>query len=454
MFTSINPFTGQQLNVFPLLADQDIQLRLDHASEAFWQFWRRLPIEERAVRIQALGEALLAERELLAREMTLEMGKPITQSRAEIDKCAWLCRYAAATAATHLSSRSLAESGVKAAVRHEPLGGLLGIMPWNFPFWQTFRFAVPSLLAGNVVLVKPAPNVAGCSLHMERLFSEAIGKSGVFQTLLIDVPQIEQVIAHPCIAGVALTGSDRAGASVAAVAGSHLKKCVLELGGSDAFVVLDDADIEQAAQTAVASRMNNNGQTCIAAKRLIVHKKIMNPFAEAVLKAVNQLHAGDPLSEKTYLSCLARPDLADHLEYQVHESLRLGAKPLLEGGLVVGSDTRFRPWVLTDIPPTSPAATEELFGPVVCLFAAATEDEAIKIANSTAYGLGAALWTSNVDKASRLAEQIQCGSIAINGMVASDPRLPFGGIKRSGYGRELGPEGFLEFVNTKTVTFQ
>lgn len=452
MFESVNPYTGELLGSEPALTDRQLSKRLVLAQSAFLGFWKLLPIEDRVWRVSRMADSLLANREDLARELTLEMGKPISQARAEIDKCAWLCRHAASVAAEQLAPRTVHDENLRASVNHRPLGGLLGIMPWNFPYWQSLRFAIPAMLAGNVVLVKPAPNVTRSAMRLSRLLEEAIGEPGVFQTLLIDHSQIESVIAHPFIAGVSLTGSERAGSAVAALAGKHLKKCLLELGGSDAFIVFEDADLEEATQAALTSRMGNNGQTCIAAKRLIVQQSVLSRFTDAFLSPVSSLQCEDPLSDHARLSCLARPDLSDALTRQVSATLALGARPLLSGGLMPGSETRFMPWVLTDIPPASPAATEELFGPVASIFAVPDAEAAITLANATRFGLGTSIWTSDLDRAVTIASQIEAGTIAINQMVASDPRLPFGGVKHSGFGRELGPEGFLEFSNIQSIT--
>lgn len=454
MFRSTNPYTGQQLESFESLPPEGLEERLELGQYVYRNFWQGMPISERAGFVHKVAAELKENTDTYARLITLEMGKPLDQARGEIKKCAWLCEYFAAHAERLLTSREVDTGVHRSLVTYEPLGAVLGIMPWNFPFWQTFRFAVPALLAGNVALLKPAPNVPQCGLAIERLFEKATGRKGVFQTLFLEVEIIEELLAHPFLAGVAFTGSDRAGSAVAAGAGRHLKKCVLELGGSDAFVVLQDADLERAAAAAVKSRMNNNGQTCIAAKRFIVEEAIAEPFREAVLQEIKALRQGDPLEENLDLSCLARPDLAQNLQQQVEETIRQGASILLEGGLLPGSDTRYQPWLLTDIPNGSPARMEELFGPVACLFPVPDADTAIRLANETSYGLGAALWSADLEKAQDWARQLQAGAIAINGMVASDPRLPFGGIKRSGFGRELGEEGIHEFVNIKSLVVE
>lgn len=451
MFSTINPATGEELHSYPGLSGDQIIIHLQRAEEAF-RTWRQTPLAQRAEMIKTLADLLLAEKEQLSHTITTEMGKPLPQAEGEVEKCAWLCRFYAKHAADFLQPEYIQADYEKSYVRYDPVGAVLGVMPWNFPFWQAFRYAIPALLAGNVVLLKPAPNVPQCGRHIERLLAKAITVPQVFQTLFLDVEQVEQVIAHPLVQGVALTGSDRAGSSVATLAGKYLKKCVLELGGSDAFLVLDDADVNAAARMAVQSRMNNSGQTCIAAKRFIVVSAVYEEFVSAMLAEVKKLSVGDPLARDCDIGPLARPDLRQNLERQVEESVAQGAKVLHTAELPQeGHPCYFGPTVLTDIKPGGPAYDEELFGPVACLFRVENEKEAITLANDTKYGLGAAVWSRDTGRAERVAGAIEAGAVSINGLVKSDPHLPFGGVKQSGFGRELGRDGIREFVNIKSV---
>lgn len=451
MFKTINPATGEELNHFPILSQEEWTFHIGQSEVAFSK-WRSIPLDQRSEAIRYLSDLLLAEKEHLSKTMTIEMGKPLAQAEGEIEKCAWLCRYFADHAAAFLKADQVEADYEKSYVRYDPVGAVLGIMPWNFPFWQTFRFAIPAILAGNVALLKPASNVPQCGLHIERLLAKALPIPQVFQTLLLDTDQIKDVIAHDLIQGVALTGSDRAGSSVASLAGKHLKKCVMELGGSDAFIVLEDADVEKAARVAVQSRMNNSGQTCIAAKRLIVTEPVFDAFADAVRAEVMDLLVGDPLQKDTDIGPLSRPDLRQDLERQVEESIAQGCELMYAGEQPVEEGScYFSPVILTDIKPNTPAYNEELFGPVVCLFKVKGEDDAIVLANDSKYGLGAAVWSRDITRAERVAGKLEAGAISINGMVKSDPHLPFGGVKRSGFGRELGRHGILEFVNAKSV---
>ncbi|HMO40722.1 MAG TPA: NAD-dependent succinate-semialdehyde dehydrogenase [Saprospiraceae bacterium] len=451
MFATINPATNTQLKTFPTLTPAEIQEKLRLCAETYEQFLRQTNATTRSAWIQEIGHQLRAKAHAYADLITLEMGKPLRQSLAEIEKCAWLCTYFAEHGAAFLQPKTMHTENRKSYVRYDAIGAVLGIMPWNFPFWQAFRFAIPALLGGNAILLKPAPNVPQSSLAMDALFRAAIGRVGVFQTLFAATEDVAQIIEHPIVRGVALTGSDRAGASVAALAGAAIKKCVLELGGSDAFIVLEDADLEAAAHIGVQARMNNNGQTCIAAKRFIVHAQIAERFIDLLKIELAQLKIGDPHDMATDLSVLARPDLRDQLAAQVAESVEKGATVLLEGGPLPGGGNHFRPVMLTDLQPGMPAYDQELFGPVIALFIVQNEAEAIKIANNSVYGLGAAIWSNDVERAEAIAAQLEAGAVFINDFVKSDPRLPFGGVKRSGFGRELAEEGIKEFVNIKTV---
>jgi len=451
MFKTINPATGEELSRFPFLSPDDLRMHLEHAQQAFAS-WRTTPLEKRREAIGQIADLLLIEKATLSKTMTTEMGKPLVQAEGEIEKCAWLCRFYAQNAADFLAPKTIEAGYEKSYVRYDPVGGVLGIMPWNFPFWQAFRFAIPAILAGNVALLKPAPNVPQCGRHVERLLAKAIPTPHVFQTLFVDTEQVEHIVAHDLVQGVALTGSDRAGSAVAALAGKYLKKCVMELGGSDAFIVLDDANVHEAARVAVQSRMNNSGQTCIAAKRFIVAESIYEAFAAAVVDEVRGLAVDDPFGEDTDIGPLARPDLRANLNEQVEESLKQGADILYAGEQPVEEGScYFSPVVLSNIQPGSPAYDQELFGPVACLFKVKDDKEAMALANDTQYGLGAAIWSADTARAERVAGELSVGAISINGMVKSDPHLPFGGVKHSGFGRELGRHGLLEFVNVKSV---
>lgn len=387
----------------------------------------------------------------LGRLMTLEMGKPIGAAVAEAEKCATACRYYAEHAERFLADESVNMEGGKGWVAFQPVGVVLAIMPWNFPFWQVFRFAAPALMAGNVGVLKHASNVPQCALAIEDVFRRAGFVEGSFQTLLIGTGPIEGIIADRRIAAVTLTGSEGAGRSVASAAGKNLKKCVVELGGSDPFVVMPSANLDQAVATAVTARMINNGQSCIAAKRFIVHNQIYDAFLEKFVRAVAAVRVGDPMDEKTQLGPLATAQIRDDLDKQVTESVAAGARILTGGKKLDRKGFFYAPTVIADIPEDAPAADEELFGPVASVFRAKDLDEAIRIANGTTFGLGASAWTNDQSERDRFVRDIESGLLFINGMVASDPRLPFGGVKNSGFGRELGEFGIREFVNIKSI---
>ena len=400
--------------------------------------------------IRAAG-ILEAEKRELGAVMTLEMGKPIAAAIAEAEKCASACRYYAANAERFLADTPVETGGGKSWVAFQPLGVVLAIMPWNFPFWQVFRFAAPALMAGNVGLLKHSSNVPQCALSIEDVFRRAGFVEGVFQTLLVGSEAVEKIIGDPRVAAVTLTGSEGAGRSVAAAAGKHLKKCVVELGGSDPFIVMPSADLEVAVSTAVTARMINNGQSCIAAKRFIVHDGVYEAFLKQFVARVSSIRVGDPMDERTQLGPLATSNIRDELEEQVRASVSAGARILTGGSRPEREGYFYAPTVLVDIARESPAAQEELFGPVASVFRARDLDDAIAIANGTRFGLGASAWTRDRNEERRFIEEIESGLLFINGMVASDPRLPFGGVKSSGFGRELGEFGIREFVNIKTV---
>lgn len=447
---SINPATGLLIEEFSEHSPSEVESILTDAHHAFTG-WKDVSFDERARHMLAAAEALRADAEIHAQTMTREMGKPITQARAEVEKCAWVCEYYAGNAERMLAAEEAVSDGSRAYVRHDPLGPVLAVMPWNFPYWQVFRFAAPALMAGNAGLLKHASNVTRCALHIEDVFRAAGFPDGLFRSLLIGSGRVADVLRHPHISAATLTGSEPAGAAVASLAGSLLKKTVLELGGSDPFVVLDDADIEKAAVTAAAARCLNTGQSCIAAKRFIVMDAVADRFEEVFVRAMAARRVGDPMRDDTDIGPLARPDLVDDLERQVRDTLAAGARLLLGGKRMSGSGYFYEPTVLGGVTPGMAAHDEETFGPVAVVVRVADADEAVTVANATPFGLGASVWTRDTGRAERIAAAIESGSVFINGLVKSDPRLPFGGVKRSGYGRELSWHGIREFVNTKTV---
>ena len=446
-FQSINPYSQQVIDTHPSLDDQGIENTLRGCDEAFQQ-WRKVPYPERAKSLLKLAVLLREQKKQLALTATREMGKTLGEAEAEVEKCAWVCEYYAEHAADFLKDEVIATDASRSFVRYDPIGTVLAIMPWNFPYWQVFRFAAPAVMAGNCGLLKHAPTVLGCANHMKRLFLEAGFPKGVFETLHVGVDQMEQVIADPRIKAVTLTGSGRAGRSVAALAGKYLKKTVMELGGSNGFVVLADADLDAAVDTGMQARFMNAGQSCIAAKRFIVHKDLAGAYQARLLERIKALKFGDPEDPETDLGPLARVDLAEQLEKQVQESVKAGAK-LVHGG--TRDKALFAPTLLSNIGPGMPAFDEELFGPVLSLMVADSDEEAIRLANSTSFGLGLSIMSSNPDRALELARLTDDGAVFVNELVKSDPRLPFGGTKESGYGRELSQHGIREFVNAKTI---
>ena len=447
---SVNPATGQVLQEYATLDDVDLEAILERAVST-QQVFAGLPVGRRAGWLSAAADRLFARREELARLMTAEMGKTFASALAEVDKCGWVCRYYAEHGPSFLSDEIVESGARESRVRYEPLGVVLAIMPWNFPLWQVFRFAAPALIAGNAGLLKHASNVPGCSLAIESVFAEAGFPPGAFQSLLIPAARAEALVTDSRIAAVTLTGSEPAGRAVAGAAGQNLKKSVLELGGSDPFIVLADADIEGAVETAVQARIINNGQSCIAAKRFIVSEDIADEFETRFIGRMEALKTGDPMDPDTDVGPLATEAIRAELHEQVTASVAAGAHLRVGGLLPEGPGYFYPPTVLTDVPLRSPAAVEELFGPVAPVFRTGSAAEALDLANATDFGLGAAVWTRDQELATRFVEGLQAGSVFVNGMVASDPRLPFGGIKRSGYGRELGVFGLREFLNVKTV---
>ncbi len=447
---TINPATGAEIECFAYMSEAEIDAHLDAARTAF-QTWRRTGFEARAKLLKALGAALTSNRDRLAEIAVREMGKPIVQARAEVEKCAWACEHFANCGAEYLADREIESNAKRSLVAFRPLGVIFAIMPWNFPFWQVFRAAAPALMAGNTVVLKHADSTTRCALEIERIFQEAGAPDGLFRTLLINHDDADARIADERIAGVTLTGSERAGVAVASSAGNALKKCVLELGGSDPFIVLADADLEAAVEYAVKARFQNNGQSCIAAKRFIIEDSVYDRFVRRFADAAAAQRVGDPMNEETQIGPLARRDLRDTLANQVTQSVVDGGRIVTGGHPIDGPGFFFQPTVVAEVEVTAAMFAQETFGPAAAVVRAQDEDHAIQLANTSTYGLGANLWTNNADRGQRLAPQIESGMVYVNGMVASDPRLPFGGVKRSGYGRELSMFGIHEFVNIQTV---
>jgi len=447
---SINPATGDVLETFKETSREDLDRFLAAAHAAFLE-WRTAPFATRAQRMREAARVLRTRRAEYARTMTLEMGKPIVQAEAEVDKCAWGCEYYADHAETFLAEQPRQTDASSSYVRFEPLGPVLAVMPWNFPFWQVFRFAAPALMAGDAAILKHASNVPRCALAIEAVFREAGFPRGLFSTVLVEAPAVAALIADPRIVAATLTGSDRAGSKVAEQAGRELKKTVLELGGSDPFIVLADADVAAAARTAADARLINSGQSCIAAKRFIVVEPVADEFLERFVDELRSRRVGDPVARETQVGPQARVDLRDALHRQVVESVKRGARLLLGGEIPAGKGAFYPPTLLTAVDKGMPAFDEETFGPVAAVVRAKDEADAVRLANDSAFGLGASLWTRDRARAERLASQVEAGSVFVNGLVKSDPRLPFGGIKRSGYGRELSEYGIREFVNIKSV---
>jgi succinate-semialdehyde dehydrogenase / glutarate-semialdehyde dehydrogenase len=450
MYRTLNPATEELIREYPEHSWDQSRAAAERAREAFHS-WREIPLDARTAVVRKLASLLRARLARYGGLIAQEMGKPLSQAEIEIDKCARGCDYYAATAKQALDPQIVQTEAAKSYIRYDPLGVILGIMPWNFPFWQVFRFAIPALTAGNAVILKHAPNVPACALEIEALFREAGLPEGVFQSLFLTNEDAAKLIDSGLIAGVSLTGSDRAGSAVAATAGKNLVKTVLELGGSDPFIVFEDADLDATIPVAIKARMLNAGQSCIAAKRFLVADKIYGEFRNRLVQAVSNLKVGDPAAPDTDLGPLAREDLLQNLIRQVEQAKSQGAKVLVAGGRPPRKGFFYEPTVLEDVKPGMSAFNQEVFGPVVSLVRFKTDDEAISLANQSSYGLGASLWTRDTAKAEALARKIEAGSVFVNGMVKSDPRLPFGGIKRSGYGRELSAIGLHEFTNVKTV---
>ena len=448
---TINPATGETVKTFTPLSSAEIESKLSLAQSTFEQY-RKTSFEQRSQWLNRAADLLEQDALKFAQIMTLEMGKTLQSAIAEAEKCAKVCRYYAEKAPEFLADVSIASDATKSYVAYQPLGVILAVMPWNFPFWQVFRFAAPALMAGNVGILKHASNVPQCALAIESIIAEAGFPQGAFQTLLIGAKQVESIIQDDRVKAATLTGSEPAGAALASSGGQQIKKVVLELGGSDPFIVLESADLESAVTTAVKARMLNNGQSCIAAKRLIVAESIADRFESRLIEEFKALKVGDPTAKDTDIGPLATESIRSELHGQVQQAVKQGAKILIGGEPITNlAGNYYPPTILTDISVDSAIAKEEFFGPVALLFRVKDLDEAIALANDIPFGLGASAWTTNQDESQRLVAEIEAGAVFINGMVKSDPRLPFGGIKRSGFGRELSSQGIHEFVNIKTV---
>ena len=446
---SINPFTIETIREFEEYTGEKVENLLLESKGAF-EKWKKTNFEYRSFLMTKVAGSLRFNLNEFAEAITSEMGKPVKESRAELEKCAWVCEYYAKNARLFLATETIDTDAYKSYVYYEPLGPILGIMPWNFPFWQVFRFCIPTLMAGNTVLLKHASGMQICAHHIEKIFETSGFPEGVFRNLVIGSERVENIIKHESIKAVSLTGSETAGQKVAAAAGSEIKKTLLELGGSNAFVVLEDADIKKAVQIGVKARFQNAGQSCIAAKRFIVLRKVSDEFIALFLQEIKKLKSGDPLKEDTDLGPLASIQQAEMVEYQVRRSVDMGANLLIGA---IRDKAFFQPTVLTNVSPGMPVFDEEVFGPVAPVTIAENTAEAIALANATDFGLGVSLFTSDLKKAGDLVHEFEDGAVFINALVKSDPRLPFGGTKRSGYGRELAEAGIREFVNIKTVYF-
>ena len=451
MMTATNPATGKTIKEYATLTDLAVTQIIEQADEQYRQ-WKAVDFAERSRLMQKAAEVLERNKERYAALMTAEMGKTLASARSEVEKCAWVCRYYAEHAEAFLGDELVETDALKSYISYRPLGVVLAVMPWNFPFWQVFRFAAPNLMAGNVGILKHASNVPGCALAIEEVFREAGFPPYAFTTLLIGSKQVAAVIDHPKVKAVTLTGSGPAGEQVGARAGQRIKKSVLELGGSDPYLILDDADIDHAAEVCRKGRLLNNGQSCIGAKRFIAVASVYDRFLERFKAEMAAATMGDPTDEATDLGPMARTDLRDELHDQVERSLAAGATCVLGGSIPDREGAYYSATILTGVEPGMPAFDEELFGPVAAVIKADDEADAIRLANATEFGLGAAVFTKDLDRGERIArEELEAGACFVNGMVKSDPRLPFGGVKTSGYGRELSRHGILEFVNIKTV---
>lgn len=447
MIISKNPYTGEEISKFKEFTKKDIETALNNADNRF-QSWKTTGFTERAKLMQELAKELKKNSKEYATDISLEMGKPISQAIAEIEKCAWVCEYYAENAEKQLANQIIKTDASESYVSFEPLGIILAIMPWNYPFWQVFRFAAPALMAGNIAVLKHASNVMKSAENIQKAFERAGFPKDCFQSLVIGSDKVEDIIRDPRVKAATLTGSNPAGSAVASVAGEEIKKTVLELGGSNALVVFEDADLEETIKTCVMARFQNTGQSCIAGKRLLLHKNIADDFLEEFTKQVRELKAGDPMDEETFIGVLAREDLAEDIDEQVQKSVNMGAEIILGGNR---DAAYYEPTILLNVKPGMPVFDEETFGPVIGVTTFKDEKEAVNLVNLSKFGLGVSIFTNNMDFAKGLVPQFEDGAVFINDLVKSDPRLPFGGTKVSGYGRELSEHGIREFVNRKTV---
>ncbi len=449
---SLNPFTGEMIGSYAQHTTAELEDVIQAAHSTF-KMWSQNDHQTRCLFIEKLGAELEKNKHRLASLITGEMGKPLKESLAEIEKCAWLCRHYSMPESSILEDEIIAAGTGSLRLSYEPLGVLFAIMPWNFPFWQVFRFAVPAIVAGNTVLLKHAPNVTACALEIAELFANAGFPKGVMSALIIEAERSEAVIAHTLVRGVTLTGSEKAGRAVAGLAGKHLKKVVLELGGSDPFIVFDDANLQNSCTVGVTSRMMNAGQVCIAAKRFIVQKSAFEAFLRFQTSALQSIRIGDPTDLNTEIGPMARPDLVENIEQQVNRSIEMGAQLVCGGKRSELHPDIYLPTLLINVSKGMPVCDEETFGPVMIAIPFETEEEAIRLANDTRFGLGCSIWTKNSERAERVASQIEAGAVFVNSLVKSDPRVPFGGVKNSGFGRELAQAGIKEFMNLKTKWF-
>jgi succinate-semialdehyde dehydrogenase/glutarate-semialdehyde dehydrogenase len=446
---SINPYNNQLLSEYQEMTSEEVSTTIDQTFTA-WQFWKETSFAHRSALMKNVASELRSKKEELSRLITLEMGKLIGEAEAEVEKCAWVCDYYAEHAQSMLADEPIITDGQKSMAVFQSIGPVLAVMPWNYPFWQVFRFAAPALMAGNAGLLKHASNVQGCSLAIEKVFTKAGFPEGIFRSLIIGSTKVEEIIANPKVRAVTLTGSEYAGSQVAAAAGKYLKKSVLELGGSDPFIVLADADLDEAVRLGVKSRMLTSGQTCISAKRFILVEEIAQSFLSKMKDEMAKYLPGDPIDPKTTLAPLSKRNFVEEVHKQVVESIKLGAECIM-GGELEPTGCFYMPALLTNVTHKMPVFCEETFGPVAAIIVVKDETEAIQVANDSLFGLGAAIWTCNIEMGEKIAREIEAGAIFINGLVKSDPRLPFGGIKNSGYGRELSAYGIKEFCNIKTI---
>jgi succinate-semialdehyde dehydrogenase/glutarate-semialdehyde dehydrogenase len=447
---TINPATEEILASYDLIDDKEVELKLEKAQQAFLK-WKLATFEARSQIIAEVAKDLRENSSEYAKTITLEMGKPLKEAIAEVEKSAWVCEHFAATAPDYLSAEYVETEAASSYVQFDPLGVILEVMPWNFPFWQVFRVSAPALMAGNVCVLKHSSNTPGCALVIEKIFAKASPDLAIFQTLMISSAQIEAVLKNRYVQGVSLTGSEKAGSAVAAIASREIKKSVMELGGSDPFIVMDDADIDQAVNSCSASKYHNAGQVCLAAKRLFLHEKIYDTFVEKYIAKTKTLVVGDPFSETTNIGPLSSKAARDEALAKIQENVAAGAKILYGGEALFDKGYYMQPTVLTDIKPGMSLYGEEIFAPVTMVAKFSTLEEAIKLANDTRYGLAASVWTDDPLAIAKFINELEAGSVFVNALVKTDPRLPVGGIKKSGYGREIGKQGALEFVNKKTI---